>query len=254
MPLFIHTCNTLHCETSRRKGSIDFLPYLKVFLRDTRSYNRLELLRVSTIQLCHPAKRVLNDTFHRTPPACMGCTDGMMNRIVKEDRDTVGRMNTDADVTTIGDDSVFAFFLIGLFRSRKPEKTIGHGQAMRFVYLMKTDYLTSLNTYLRRNSLQVVSHSSGIITAIRIDVQCCKPPFTDTPMARRTECHSVIGNRIIMQYGLSHPYIQSHQGLPPRPVRQSQLPQHRRHQHLQLPARRRNASYPYPDAQVCLLR
>ena len=69
---------------------------------------------------------------------------------------------------------------------------------MRLMCLMQTYYFIRSNTYLGCYSSQICSNSSRIITTIRVDIQCCKFPFTHATMPSCTESYNLIGHIVIM--------------------------------------------------------
>ena len=58
---------------------------------------------------------MLNDTLHRPSPSSMGCSYGVMSGIIEENRDTIGSVNTNTNITTISNNGVFSLFLFCLF-------------------------------------------------------------------------------------------------------------------------------------------
>ena len=114
MPLLVPLCNTIHREVRRGEGVIYLLPYLKVLLRYAGSNNDFKLCWLRIILLHHVLQGVLCDTLHRPPPPCMGCSYGVMSGVVEENRDAIGSVHTNANITTIGNDGIFPFFLFCL--------------------------------------------------------------------------------------------------------------------------------------------
>ena len=45
----------------------------------------------------------------------MGCSYGVMSGIIEENRDTIGSVNTNTNITTISNNGVFSLFLFCLF-------------------------------------------------------------------------------------------------------------------------------------------
>ena len=82
----------------------------------------------------------------------MGCTNGMMNRVIKKNRNTISRMNTDADVTTIGNDSIL--FLL-------PSRTVQADKVIRLHQIHETHCLTVTDAFFRLSAPEQYEMEEG---------------------------------------------------------------------------------------------
>ena len=103
MPFRFLACNGRHIECSLLKSLIHFVAHFKRFERYSRANGGIEVLRLGAKGLCHGADCLLNNACNGAPPSCMNGCNGLLLRIIKQDRDAIGCRNTNAEATFLCD-------------------------------------------------------------------------------------------------------------------------------------------------------
>ena len=103
---------------SRSKRIGNLIANLKCRLSDRRTDSHINIFGFTTIDTLHYLDRPQSDMPYRTPPTCMRCTYHPTARIIKQQRDTIGRRNRQTHARQIGYQTIGSrniFHLFGIF-------------------------------------------------------------------------------------------------------------------------------------------
>ena len=135
----------------------------------------------------HIRNGLLCDALDGAAPACMNGCHSMLPRVVNEQRDAVGRADSDAYVREMGHhriDTLQACLSV-FFRQRK--KRLVNLNGLREMYLMGHDETIVADAQLLAQQGAVLTDGLNIVATVAVDVELAIRPRTESTKARRTE-------------------------------------------------------------------
>ena len=170
MPFVIAAGNAFHIEACQTELFVDLVTHLKLFYRDARTDESLQLLGIRAEVEYHRIYRKAHDVGQCAAPSGMNGSYNMIHVIMEQHRYTVGRGDTNADSRLTGDECIHPVEERLAHTCIEIQHFRCHHPYLCMMDLMRHDEMLVINPQMVAKKNLVGFHILHPVTTIAIDV------------------------------------------------------------------------------------